>query len=243
MTSDAPSTSATAPHAALQPTASTLYPHQLAPSIGMLFQPDMIRALLGGTKTVTRRKLNERQSLAKPHWPAGRAVAELLCPYGAAGDWVYAKESFRLLVKQKHLFIQYVADHHIAPVPAIVARMPRDIYAPQHQPLVTEDGVEIWPLKPSIFLPRNLSRIGLLIKSVRVEPLDAMTDDDVAREGLPGKTRSQYVALWNQINPERPWGHNPPIQRIEFARVVVVGRDALDDCHSAHAALRKENRS
>lgn len=59
---------------------------------GMIFNDEMVRAILGGNKTQTRRIVEEKFY--------GRAVAaELLakhCPYGQPGDRIWVRETYRL---------------------------------------------------------------------------------------------------------------------------------------------------
>jgi hypothetical protein len=69
--------------------------------------------------------------------------------------------------------------------------------------------------RPSIFMPRNASRLTLEVIDVRVDRLHSITGEDAVKEGV--ESREAYAALWDQINYARcPWAKNPWIYRLEF---------------------------
>jgi hypothetical protein len=206
-------------------------PHQTAPSKGMLFQPEMIRAMLARTKTVTRRKLNKQQEhlLKRDNSKGGLAAVAANNPYGLPNEWIYGKETFRLLTCEGVVFVHFTADNTFMPAPA--GWKIGDTYSEKHQPTGQQGDngrtYQLWPLKPSIFLPRKLSRVGGLIKSVRVERLQEIDSDEVRREGFDSfeSPREAFAELWDEINGETPgmtWDDDPFIQRIEFARVRII---------------------
>lgn len=155
----------------------------------ILFSASMVRAILAGTKTQTRRVL-KTQPVGLPHYgqaslnrsmtkpvfyaawderaPDGSTMCA--CPYGVPGDQLWVRES--------HWFFQ---DEH-DPVTG---------YSP---PVMTTDDVEYradgeskrhgW--RPSIHMPRWASRITLEITEVRVERLQAISEADARAEGCHG---------------------------------------------------------
>ena len=82
---------------------------------------------------------------------------------------------------------------------------------------------------PSIHCPRELSRITLEITGVRVERLQAISDADAFAEGIQqsvndgvsgdGTARGAYRALWESINGPGSWDANPWVWVVEFKRV------------------------
>jgi hypothetical protein len=165
----------------------------------ILFSAPMIRALLAGTKTQTRR-------IVKPGAPDDWNA----CPYGVIGD--------RLWVRETH-----------APAAdswgAWERRMQKDGCGPAPVIHYAADGgdpfVEKW--RPSIHMPRWASRITLEIVAVRVERLQDISEADVAAEGVlvddiaPPYWRS-YRELWEQINGAGSWDLNPWVWIVEFTR-------------------------
>lgn len=98
-----------------------------------------------------------------------------------------------------------------------------------------EDGRSCW--KPSIHMPRAASRILLEITDVRVERLNAISEEDATAEGVaqfrggfwkhyqPGWTQHQlsargsFVTLWKSIYGEESWNSNPWVWVIKFKRI------------------------
>lgn len=167
----------------------------------ILFSAPMIRALLAGTKTQTRRMLNERHL-----WHFIEGQGDLgICPYGAPGD--------RLWVRETHMDLGacylYRADGN--------AEQERALVAPGQR----------W--RPAIHMPRAASRITLEVTGVRVERLQEISDSDAfaegiqqcSDEGLPsdGTARGTYRALWESINGPGSWDANPWVWVVEFRRV------------------------
>ena len=95
--------------------------------------------------------------------------------------------------------------------------------------------------RPSIFMPRAVSRIALDVVSVRAERLHDITDEDIAAEGVDREAvmstlgpvdreivssgglircpRDAWRLGWNAINGKRaPWSANPWVWRVEFRR-------------------------
>ncbi len=194
----------------------------------ILFSAPMIRALLAGTKTQTRRvaKPVRHPDLGNVYAPGAlvlehepQHVIDRCCPYGRPGD--------RLWVRESHWWFKDECDHETGYYP----------------PALTADDVEYradgestrhgW--RPSIHMPRWASRILLEITSVRVERLqdisqaDAQAEgappghpsiDQISREfGYPDFPRSWYAQLWEEINGPGSWAQNPWVWVVEFKRV------------------------
>jgi hypothetical protein len=208
----------------------------------ILFSAPMVRAILEGRKTQTRRIVKPQPAascryamngngdkalhLGPPLKPgetmslvpvkATSADHRLPCPYGAPGDRLWVRETF--VYRSKHDRFYYRADH------------------PVHAPYA-HDG---W--KPSIHMPRRASRISLEVTGVRVERLHDITEDDAKAEGAapyiyghgsitefeiscdPGiRTPSMYRAgfeqLWRAINGCESWDANPWVWCVSFRRI------------------------
>jgi len=203
----------------------------------IIFSAPMVRAILAGTKTQTRRVVKPQPPEALPayapkvYWPArdrhmtcndldGAAYLQLerpsdydgahvmrggfgfRCCYGQPGNRLWVRESFR---------------------DARAAMLGRVLYR--------ADGENICGWKPSIHMPRHLSRITLEVTDVRVERLqdisvaDAMAEGVVeCNENLRGlepcmEWRYAYEDLWDSINGPGSWDANPWVWVIEFKRV------------------------
>ena len=193
----------------------------------ILFSTPMVRALLAGTKTQTRR-------IFKPDrmtWDAnGRYTTYAMrggelsttgsgpfkpsswlhyCPYGQpGGDRLYVRETWAAPHAYDHL------------PPRLIPQDARIHYA------ATEDrGGLLWRL--SIHMPRWASRISLGITSVRVDWLRACNEVDAIAEGAPwaacgapqeGSHKAGFAQLWEQINGSDSWAANPWVWCISFCR-------------------------
>lgn len=182
---------------------------------GMIFNDEMVRAILGGNKTQTRRIVEEKFY--------GRVVAaELLakhCPYGQPGDRIWVRETYRVhgkatdvatLVYRASVRNSWTEQTHRVPV------------AVCNKPVS-----EKWT--PSIHMPRWASRILLEITDVRVERLHDMSEADAKAEGATPATykitpseavyRVGFGDIWRSIYGQDNWLSNPLVWVIEFKRI------------------------
>lgn len=165
----------------------------------ILFSGPLVRAILAGTKTVTRRpvKLHADEALRfDPCEPIDRRylavrdddetehrnVRALGAPFGAPGDRLWVRESFSS--RGQHGQPSDIAEAAFV-VMADGAQVYRDgqVVQPLSEYLPGAfDGIK-W--RPSIHLPRWASRILLEVTDVRVERLQEITEEDARAEGVP----------------------------------------------------------
>lgn len=195
---------------------------------GILFSAPMVRAILEGRKTQTRRVVKPqpqecgfgRNAVVNPYctgtkWPLAyyerrgecwNSSDPLKCPYGAPGDQLWVRETW-------------------APLPG--------------GPCTKENGVvyradqhpDNWLWKSSIHMPRWASRITLEIEAVRVERLNDISEEDAKAEGVADRTvdlsrgvttrpyQMAYSLLWESIHGTSSWDANPWVWVIQFRRV------------------------
>ncbi|MEN4566151.1 hypothetical protein [Pantoea agglomerans] len=212
----------------------------------IIFNADMVRAVLEGRKTQTRRIMRvqpesnqfglrriiasaKRSDTGKYHWTESNATgnhirsAPFSCPFGAIGDRLWVRESF------------YEHGHWQGG-----GYDPEDSYfVSDKQVLYPADGIkrpaerkreDFWRSSPSIHMPRWASRITLEITGVRVERLRDLSEQDAKSEGvmppaggvLPGwEHRINFRDLWMSIYGADNWEANPWVWVIEFKRVEV----------------------
>jgi len=209
----------------------------------ILFSGPMVRAILDGRKTQTRRVLkdapprttqwlNGLERDAYRWWPANGSDYtgdSVLCPYGAPGDRLWVRETWCLAHPDYH-----DTDKEAGTRPVKDGRF--CFYAATDD-VDTGDGS---PWKPSIYMPRWASRLSLAVTAVRVERLQAISEVDAQAEGVDryagacdhprfgcdevdclGQThRASLAALWDAINGDRAaWASNPWVWVIEFKRI------------------------
>lgn len=181
----------------------------------ILFSGEMVRAILHGHKTQTRRIIKQRQNTHDfiggigddkndPYnWGFEHpdvmscfvTLPEQRCPYGSVGDKLWVREKFREICGG---FI-YAADFSDA---------------------------DQFKWKPSIHMPRTACRIVLEIINIRIERLHDISDADALAEGvdrtntsISGYAAARFKTLWQSINGTESWEENPFVWVIEFKRV------------------------
>ncbi|EIS0960451.1 hypothetical protein LY121_003748 [Salmonella enterica] len=194
---------------------------------GMIFNAEMVRAILDGRKTQTRRIMKVQPGT--PEFGLRRIIESskanengmyfwsqddacgikarskpFLFPYGEVGDRIWVRETFCA-----------VPDHE---EPAGCSAL---LYA-------ADGNGPYGKWTPSIHMPRWASRLTLEITGVRVERLRDLSEDDAKSEGitppsggvLPGwEYRINFRDLWMDIYGTDNWEANPWVWVIEFKRV------------------------
>lgn len=207
----------------------------------ILFSGPLVRALLAGTKTQTRRLMKpqpvpcsdalgtvagdyewrySKHSAVVTHDPTRSAGILDRCRYGAKGDRLWVKETWATLTGNG-VRVVYRAD----------GEDPRTGWSdvpPERRPAMR------W--QPSIHMSRRQSRISLEVTEVRVQRLQDISEEDAKAEGVttepqqgllngkpatlyPMTHRQAFIWLWDAINGERaPWASNPWCWAITFSR-------------------------
>lgn len=191
----------------------------------ILFNTEMVRAILEGRKTVTRRVI-------KPHYKDGdtgfrinrRIIDNVITgveycdeeecgtnryvtpPY-QIGDILYVRETWR---KEDNGFAYYATDWH----------------------KFGDEYVKQFKWKPSIHMPKEAARIWLKVTDVRVERLQDITPKQAGQEGVQWETdnsglyrKFQFHKLWDSTIKKQDldkygWNANPWVWVIEFERSV-----------------------
>jgi hypothetical protein len=190
----------------------------------ILFSAPMVRALLDGSKTQTRRVVKPQPSfigsMGDPNTPFKTIDdglhCRIICPYGQPGDQLWVREAWR--------FIDGGAVYD-------AAGGVQDSFEPETLYRADRDNAR-GPWKPSIHMPRWASRITLEVTCVRVERLKDISEADALAEGVPGyqegfdpppddpsfewSYRAAYARLWDSINGAGSWELNPLVWVLEF---------------------------
>jgi hypothetical protein len=187
---------------------------------GMIFNSEMVRAILDGRKTQTRRPVkfpvhdkNLGCELAGNELAGELSAGNYLnSAFGKQGDRIWVRETWA----------RYNID--------------QDSYDMAYRATPPEDWPEEGKWRPSIHMPRWASRILLEITGVRVERLNAISQEDAQDEGMEltgwrptysdpdsgGEVWTPYdnfARLWDSIYGEGSWKVNPWVWVIEFKRV------------------------
>lgn len=202
----------------------------------ILFSGAMVRAILSGQKTVTRRAVKSlepgcRYQGIEPDgmhlFTKGPAYGKVKCPYGQPGDRLWVRESLRFDPEYGHYYA--AGGRHGETVYLCSLFDDEDKQTgPSYDGLLPERSV------PSIHLHRRYSRILLEITAVRVERLQDITEQQALTEGVascaqdldpdgngysPGEL---FSILWSSINGTDSWNANPWVWVVEFKHVEVA---------------------
>ncbi|HFS1924356.1 TPA: hypothetical protein ACHVWZ_003274 [Klebsiella pneumoniae] len=211
---------------------------------GMIFNAEMVRAILDGRKTQTRRIMKEQPVLNGNFyevfgsaWSKGMTSIPAVpghslstrCPFGAVGDRIWVRETFCPVDDTQYggeKWVDYRATpRYEASHPAGWDSAPND--------------AEALKWRPSIHMPRWASRILLEITDARVERLNAISEEDATAEGVPpagsllpdypgtfltpkgdfATAKVAFQRLWESIYGEESWNANPWVWVISFKRV------------------------
>lgn len=214
----------------------------------ILFSALMVRAILEGRKTQTRRAVKPCKDKNVGCDLSPREIANEVnsgdftnCPYGQPGNQLWVRENWAI--------------NDFRYMEKIPKSKPLDMEDDAVVYAATEDDTEIqneisW--RPSIHMPRWASRIQLEITNMRVQRLQLISRGDAMAEGCPFPNMAKgdnpckwYAELWDSINGNRPilpknknskrytrirkwldthpessWNANPWVWVIEFKRVM-----------------------
>lgn len=179
----------------------------------ILFNAEMVRAVLDGRKTQTRRVVNPQPETAHGHdglvqvvgyriwaWPERVFDGTIRCPYGAPGDRLWVRETWapydgadkpRADIEAE--CVRYRADG-VTYIGGPDDPVPLNMYGvPPHEEMPGGP----WRWRPSIHMPRWASRITLEVTDVRVERVQDIRADDIYAEGTPG--------AWDFLHHQKRW--------------------------------------
>jgi hypothetical protein len=202
----------------------------------IIFSGEMVRAILDGRKTQTRRVMrpqpgamlfgvcgwygtgekNRKHYASEAHFRKG--VVQDFPAYGERGDRLWVRETWARRGCKKNC--GHLSCH--------------TIYKADEVRAIGAWGCVTW--KPSIHMPRWASRITLEVTAVRVERVCDISFDDIHAEGVRGdghpeidmphrddehSARIYFGELWDSINEKRGYGWevDPWVWVVEFQRV------------------------
>lgn len=200
----------------------------------ILFSAPMVRAILDGRKTQTRRIVKPQPVFDGRFWNLygaswsdristvpvipGHSLA-VRNPYGQVGDRLWVRETWGINECGKRVSLAPAAWPNGWPVKRLVYN--------------ANENIPTYSKRVSIHMPRWASRIDLEITDIRVERLNEISEGDAIAEGCErvfaadgsdygaGLTTAceQFETLWESINGPGSWAANPWVWVVEFKRV------------------------
>ena len=204
--------------------------------IPILFNGEMVRAILEGRKTQTRRPVNPQPPKNTDYVIAGEDGRRALCisdlengeftgnvspwrkcPYGQPGDILWVRETWQVFEMDE-------GGECYGPAETIPKSRPHHASLAWAADPIT-GGIE-GPWRPSIHMPRWAARIFLRVKSVRIQRVQDITEEDAVAEGFEGfdddvtggkSAYTKFAECWN--GAYGTFSANPWVWAIEFERV------------------------
>jgi hypothetical protein len=196
----------------------------------IIFPAPMVRAILEGRKTQTRRVMKPQPKYElrahKNGWYeySENPLADPICnsPWGtgrvpkyAVGDILWVRETFTGVPDGSYLYWAAPMNDGCGP------------------------GDFAWEWSPAIYMPRKAARLFLEVKSVRVERVQDISEEDARAEGvlpfnmfdqikfpagsplLDRTYKNGFMSLWDTLNAKRgfSWDTNPWVWTISFGRI------------------------
>lgn len=203
----------------------------------IIFNTAMVKAILEGRKTQTRRLVKEKLISEQAEFESGnrpnvihsepslKYYIDNSCPFGQVGDHLWVRETFCIGSIEEQ-------DHYQGwPKPLYVYQDGDPKQYPIHKEWCLSEGISFddvqW--KPSIHMPRSACRIVLEITNIRVERLLSISESDCVKEGIGSSLlrdckKPKFMQLWGEIYGEGTCLDNPWVWVIEF-KVIQGGKN------------------
>ncbi len=199
----------------------------------IIFSGDMVRAILDGRKTQTRRIIKPQPIQISNETPLIQkkdhkliAVQKQNCPYGRVGDLLWVKEDYKYLIQGDLVitYYKYSIDKNR------VRYTPLSCLDEKTQKKLIKGRQEVWKSKLLMF--KFMARIWLEITNRRVEKVQDIDAVEAEAEGMRRPKRlcpdrhdeyilERFIRLWGSLNAKRgfSWDKNPWAWVIEFKRI------------------------
>ncbi len=203
----------------------------------ILFNTEMVQAILDGRKTQTRRIIKSRhesgrfaicknidgqvEQICSLGWDEENVEKDIICPYGHPGDALWVRETWQITD-----FLHPEDENY------------GYIYKASENGRAWENNDDEWKWKPSIHMPKEACRLFLKIKDIRLERLQDISEEDAIAEGVekiadygntgyklytePDAAYSDidavysFESLWQSLNGPDSWEANPWVWVISF---------------------------
>ena len=207
----------------------------------ILFSGAMVRAILDGRKTQTRRIVKESHFIHAKYVSDGEggllAHDTYRCPYGKSGDRLWVRETWLPdppadsdeWVDHTDTYVSWSGcGSRIDGVPPALRKPEHCIYREAWDAAGWNPSELAW--RPGIHMPRWACRLVLQVTGVRVERLQDISEvdaacegagDPIACEGPDTPHRTMFSRLWGSINGAGAWEANPWVWTVEFRRIEV----------------------
>ena len=196
----------------------------------ILFNTEMVRAILDGRKTCTRRVVKPQPTNSREYGLQWKGIyGELELP-SSIESYAYSFGSYAPYQPGDLLYVRETWHKYAKLVGKGEGCHLEERYGYKASIANSEDAEEPW--KPSIHMPKEAARIWLKVTDVRVERLQKITAEDIRNEGLSSMAvhvgdmdvaLKEWETIWNSTIKKSDidrygWDANPWVWVIEFER-------------------------
>ena len=202
----------------------------------ILFNTEMVRAILDGRKTCTRRVIKPQPQSRLCYTYAGSHK-------GCIGKWTYPNKGAHEFLGEEYKLPENIKDEELSKrwnppyhtddilyVRETWKKAPNGYY--YYEDWQRNDIADVTKWKPSIHMPKEAARIWLKVTDVRVERLQEITSEQICREGVEveyphvlngEEKRYAFSRLWDSTIKKSDldrygWNASPWVWVIEFER-------------------------
>ncbi len=197
----------------------------------ILMSAPMVRAILDGRKSQTRRTVKPRKDMGFGCPLAPNELAGEInngdytnSKYGRPGDRLWVRESFQPLMADGIPESEWQSCNYKTGEGYKVSYVATDGIVEYYD--IADDNAFCNRITPSIFMPRWASRITLEITGIHAERLQDISEADCIAEGCehpgpigPTFMQQVYKRVWTTINGAASWDANPWVWVVTFNRV------------------------
>ena len=200
----------------------------------ILFNSEMVKAILDGRKTQTRRVIKDKCfKIWKMKYNSYTDCFSNQYSNGITVKRPY-KRRMRLGVRETHFLYGKWIKNGFSKTGRQKWRfqfLTKEVKYWDNPPSIIQKNSyrkEAWYKRPSIFMPRWACRIILEASGIRVERVQDISEEDVKAEGIDVRNDKSYILfpdLWDKINKKRGygWSQNLFVWVIEFKKITEAG--------------------
>lgn len=191
----------------------------------ILFNTEMVKTILDGRKTVTRRLIKPKYSNTHIRWKTDKYGTRLIEIQNDVEGETYGRREDGTTWRKLLWYREIKPPYQVGDILYVRETWAEgyDEYIYRADDKMGDKSVIVW--HPSIHMPREAARIFLRVTGVRAERLQDITVDGALHEGADiSQGFKNFISIWNSTIPEKTltqygWDANPYVWVISFERI------------------------
>ena len=199
----------------------------------ILFNTEMVKAILEGRKTVTRRVIKLKYGNTHIEWKEDKYGKRLIELQNDVEGETHGRREDGTTWRKLLAYRELKPPHQVGDVLYVRETWAKDYFG-NYVYMADYVGTTIspeWKWKPSIHMPKEAARIFLRVTKIKPEQLQDITDKEARAEGVNPATnnsgiahRAMFMKIWDSTIPKKDlkkhgWNANPWVWVIEFEKI------------------------